>query len=164
MEDGYYQVIPSAWSGAWVGGEGLLFQGPYDAVNKGDGVEYVPSHVKAVAVLTDSGCYDFLMKTGVCFRPLLQGHLPLFYYGAYKGPEHKYFANKGGRFGVQKCYRAEEGAGMRWSLNLDDYGDLVKELKACGYRGVSLVKKLEKKLGFGVGVEFGSVEITTLKA
>jgi hypothetical protein len=53
---------------------------------------------------------------------------------------------------------------MRWSLNLDDYGDLVKELKACGYRGVSLVKKLEKKLGFGVGVEFGSVEITTLKA
>ena len=53
---------------------------------------------------------------------------------------------------------------MRWGLNLDDYGVLAKDWQCRGYHGVALVKKVEKELGIGAGVEFGSAETLILKA
>jgi hypothetical protein len=88
------------------------------------------------------------MNCGVSHRPLPKEHYPLFYYGGYKGPKHKYFARKSGRYGVQKSYRGEEGVGMRGSLNLEDHYGRVKVLKAEGYCGVALVKSWRRSWGW----------------
>ena len=163
MEDGYYPVEVGKMSGDWESSQGLLFQGPYDVVDRGNGPEFRPSVVKATTILSDTGHWDFLMSTGVNHRPLPKVHYPLYYYGGYKGPQHKYYARKPGRYGVQKSFRGEEGVGMRRSLNLEDHYERVKVLRAEGYRGVGLVKKLEKELGVVGGVEFELPVVSPVK-
>jgi hypothetical protein len=61
MEDGYCPVDLEKWSGGWEVSQGLLFQGPYDVVARGNGVEFLPNVVKATSILNDwaLGLFDY---------------------------------------------------------------------------------------------------------
>lgn len=154
------EVIPSWWyeEGGREGGREVppILSGPYD-VNMERGM-YCRRHntVLCASMLSTMGGYDLLLNTGVSYRPLEDGHLPLVYHGAYgkyglPGEGYPYL-EKTGAWGSTKALRKEEGMGMRYHI---DFGLYEREYEAAVAEGRDLEEVRKEIIGkWRVGVSW----------
>jgi hypothetical protein len=140
-----YSAMVGAGAEGWMGKEGFLIQGPYDVHRFVDGDEtWVPNVTRALEILRGTGNWDLLASSGAVYRPLLKGHLPLLYYGAYGlGGDYKDFVKKDGLWASDgNVHRGFEVEGMQSALNFDDFRMEATVLYATGVDDVkgALVK------------------------
>ena len=124
MFDGHVYRFDFLERDAWLD-EGLYVRGPYDGHQLGEKVVRRASWAKTLFLLTELGCHDYLVGRGVSYRPLLESHHPLSYFGAYgefdEEGEKRFNYRRSGKWGAEEAYRKVEGPAMSMDLCFDDY-------------------------------------------
>eukprot|EP00956_Cyclotella_meneghiniana_P031804 scaffold85009_cov36-Cyclotella_meneghiniana.AAC.2 len=129
-------LTPGWWYQDQGGALPPVLSGPYDVdADEGPYTRRVNSNY-VTSMLTSLAGYDVLVNSGIVFRPLAEGHHPVQYLGAYGKyglpGETRPYLSKTGEWGTDCVFRKEEGDGMRYHVNFEEYREERKAAEADG--------------------------------